>query len=206
MKPIHIVILFLAVGVGLGLMRTQNSSNVLGTVVGVESKEICWHGIKDADKYQVYFGQSSTGNKDTGIYAGLDNRSKCVKLSYLKPCTEYIWNLNRLDGGKWTWQWESDQRFSTGGKCDTLEAIPTSTIVGNGKGMVTWNVADGATKYYIYYRPAGDANWSHSVEVGPNATNYTINYLDTNRSYNYRVAALVNGKLLWQNERNLMMK
>lgn len=195
------------VGVGTYLFnQPKTDSNVLGTtVVGSESKEVCWHGVGTAEKYQLYYGQMSTGNKDSAIYAGLTNSSRCVKVNYLKPCTTYIWNLQRLDGGKWSWQWGSDQQFTTGGVCEKAPGTPTTPIVGNGKATVTWNVADGATKYYIFYRSTSEANWSNGVEVPPNASNYTINYLGTNQGYMYRVAALVNGKLIWQSEKNLVV-
>lgn len=206
MKPYYLVVLFIAIAAGLIFMRSNNSSNVLGTnIVGNESNEICWHGTMSADAYQVYYGQASTGSKDSTIFNGLDGRSKCVKLYYLKPCTTYIWNLLRNDGGKWSWQWEKDQRFVTGGTCDVTQPI-TPIIVGDAQATATWTVTNGATKYYIFYKGAGDTNWTHSAEVSSRATNYTINYLDPNRSYLYRVAALVDGKLIWQEERNLILK
>ncbi|RJR15364.1 fibronectin type III domain-containing protein [Candidatus Microgenomates bacterium] len=206
MKLHHFAILFVTLGVGVYLLNNNASSNVLGAkVVGNESREICWHGTQSAEAYQVYYGQADTGTKDSSIFNGLDNRSKCVTISYLKPCTTYMWNLLRKDDAKWSWQWESDQRFTTGGACETIQPVVVNTIVGNGRATVNWNVVDGASKYFVFYKEAGRTNWAYSADVPPQATTYTINYLSPNQAYVYRVAAVVDNELVWQAENNLVV-
>jgi len=191
----------------LGFFKT-NSQVLAADVVGNENYEVCWHGIsKAADGYQLFYGQANHNVKDSAIYDGLTSGSRCVRLSSLKPCTTYAWNLLRKDGGVYSWQWASDQRFTTGGQCAVTgskvgSAITTSTgnyvkVSGKGTATVNWPLISGAQYYNVYYRASSDKVTPHALRVPEGATQVTINYLDPAKTYYYRVAGMVNGKEVW---------
>lgn len=66
-----------------------------------------------------------------------------------------------------------------------------------------WVPVDGAAQYHVYYRESGNTSWPHSVIVGSNTTSVTINHLNASTSYYYKVAALVEGREVWQTEKLL---
>ena len=161
-------------------------------------------------KYQLYFGQADTGKKDTTVW-DLGSNSKEVKLSYLKSCTTYAWNLKSLRNDKWAWEWSNDRMFTTGGNCPgavaTGATVTASTgtkvkVIGTASATATWSVTNGAESYNVYYRPANETKYIHAVKVPSGGTSVTINYLGS-ATYYYRVAALVAGKEVWQAEKML---
>ncbi len=209
MKLYHYVLLALAV-VG-GVAWYNNQHNVLGATSGNEVQDVCWYGTQPADDNQLYYGQADQRVKDATVF-NMDNNAKCTTLRNLKPCTEYIWNLNRLRQGNWQWQWASDQHFVTSGVCEGKPAAGTlvttatggrAVVVGSGRATVHWTAVNGASRYYLYYKAAGAPTWTYSVDIPAGSDTYTINYLNPGLSYLYQVAALVNGQLSWMPQGNL---
>lgn len=186
--------------------RSSSKNKVLGAqVVGNETYEINWRGTAAADAYQVHYGQTDKGVKDSTIFEGLDFRSRSVTLYKLKPCTQYSWNLKVQRGGKWAWQWASDQTFTTGGVCPVKETGATGTkvttftgqkvvVTGTVTKLATWAPVDGAIQYNIYYRAAGDTGYPYSAVITSKTTSYGIGYLKAGTTYYYKVCGLTASK------------
>lgn len=180
-------------------------------VVGRESYTVSWDRPSSAQTFQVYYGQTNTGKKDTTVW-GLSSESRQLTLNLLKACTQYSWNVKYLKDGKWSWLWSSDNTFTSGGACSATAAVgkvtttaggSKATIVGVGSATATWTVTTAATRYNVYYREAGSQGFTHSVSTGPNTTAVTINHLNPNVTYYYRVGALAGNKEVWQDEKML---
>lgn len=212
MKRLTYVWLFLIIAASLwNVTRIQAA-----TVVGNESYTISWHGTKDAEKYIVWYGQADTRTKDSTISPDeLRSDSRMVRLNYLKPCTTYMWNVQGLRGGQWSWLWSSDQFFTTGGTCpdtkvNTGSQVTTATgvkatIAGNSSAVITWTPVNGAQKYNVYYKLCTDAKYNHAVQVPDKGSSVTLNYLNPAQRYCYRIAAVVGGKEMWMPEKEIQL-
>ncbi len=66
-------------------------------------------------------------------------------------------------------------------------------------GTINWKKVPGASGFNIYYKQQADKEYKYSVGNLPStSTNYTINYLKKNKSYQYVVKAFDSfGKEFW---------
>lgn len=76
-------------------------------------------------------------------------------------------------------------------------------VVGQTKAVARWTTTNGATAYNLYYKVCGEVKDVGGVVMSPSQTAYEVGYLDPNRNWCYRVAAMVNRKEMWQAEKRL---
>lgn len=82
-------------------------------VVGNESADLRWDYPSSPKKFHVYYGESTTSKTNT---VDLHGTSRGLRVSHLKPCTTYYWNVNVLSpNGRTQWLWGTDKKFVTGG-------------------------------------------------------------------------------------------
>lgn len=74
-----------------------------------------------------------------------------------------------------------------------------SEKAGNGTYTVWWSSVNGANSYNLYFKESGEKMYTHAVAGLPsNASSYTIQYLKSNVTYVYTIAAVDNGgKEFW---------
>lgn len=179
-------------------------THVKAEIVGMESYNVCFHGVQDAESFQLYFGQAYTGKKvvkDTAVL--LNSNSRCENLKLLKPDTEYIWNVKAKRGGKWEWAYGSDKTFRTGGVSTNDTSLRLSSSAGNSvvtgdfaQSTASWQPVSGAVDYKIYYGPKENP-MAHGVKVSDRGLSLSIGGLKAKETYYYRVAALVGNKEVW---------
>lgn len=209
MKHLYFTVITFITLTGVGLLLTPSAQGA--EVVGREAYTISWDRPANAQTFQVFYGQTNTGKKDTTVF-NLTSESRSLTLNLLKACTQYNWNVKYLQDGKWSWLWSADKMFTSAGACSAVSASGSKTttalgnkvtIVGVASATATWTPVNGATHYNIYYRESGSQAYSHSVSTGPNTTAVTINHLQVGTTYYYRVAGVTGGKEIWQAEKML---
>ena len=199
----------LALATCLTLVNTANAAEITGT----KRATVNWSGVLNAESYNIYYKEVS----DMGYVHSvrdLSKDSRSYTIEYLKNNGNYIYKLCAVNGSKVEFWCSGDRRLF--GKVATVRrvvattpvvvsttsqvVVPVGVAVGGGElvtvsknyrqATVTWMTNPNAQHYYIYYKKASDATWTHSVfGMNADATNYTINYLDFVK-YEYKVVAL----------------
>ena len=78
-----------------------------------------------------------------------------------------------------------------------------ATVTGLTSVTVSWPMEYSADYYTVYYRESSSSKFTHSVRIPREGTSITINYLNPNVSYFYKVAAKVGNVEVWQAEKKL---
>ncbi len=200
-----LAVIFIAVGLSV----FSTSQAYAAETVGNESYTACWDATAGLSSPAFYFGQTDTGKKDTAVK--LDQNSRCLTVSSLKPCTSYSYNISGEKNGKWNWEWASDKTFTTEGTCEssspaTSGSTPVSSntaVVGNASADAMWTTVDGASAYHVYYRESSSTTFGHAVKVPTQSRSVTVKALNPAVTYYYKVAGIVGGKEVFQAEKVL---
>ena len=187
-------------------------------VVGDQSHEISWTKEPGGLGYQVYYGQTNTGVKDSSV-AGLAQNSERLMLNHLKPCTQYTYNvLASLSGNSRKWLWKDDPTFVTGGDCGpkkltnapgvTLvsDVVTTKDKTGKNSSTIGWSKKAGASGYTVYYRNETSKRYDSAVKVPAEGSSLTINQLTPGMNYYYQVCATLDNKEQCYGEKMLQQK
>lgn len=207
----------------LGILTLVTSSFLATSVnaaevVGTQSYEISWTKEPGALGYEIYFGQTDTHRKDTAV-AGLAHNSERLTLNYLKPCTQYSYNVQAsLSGNSRKWLWRDDVRFVTGGDCGpkkmtnapgvTLvsDVVTTTEKTGKNSSTINWSKKPGASGYTVYYRNETSNKYDSAVKVPAEGSTLTIKELTPGMNYYYQVCARVENKDQCYGEKMLQQK
>ena len=142
---------------------------------------LTWNTVDKATRYKVYYRVSGSASWST---AGIVTASNCTvknltngKKYEFAVCSGDSSSINSIDSSK----------IVTATLDAPLPVNPTLTATaGDGEVTLKWAAASNATRYIVYYRPAGGA-WVASSAI--KGTSYTVNGLTNGKRYEFALRA-----------------
>ncbi len=196
------------------ILGSQTTQVQAADPAGWGQATIWWQPAAGAVKYRIYYREAQ---EKTYSHAarGIGSDATNYTINYLKSGVTYVYNLTAVDAlGKEFW-WSGEKKFRAGsttahpatGRTSMPEAMnkPLFAVAGSSWATAKWGWQAKAEHYNVYYREAGEKNYTHSVpNIPANGTSLTINYLKNRVGYYYNVAAVYDGKEHWLGEKVLL--
>ncbi len=115
-----------------------------------------------------------------------------VTLNTLTPATAYEVRIAAVCGGTGTGAYTPVKTFTT--RCDPTPPFVTISNITSNSAVITWNPIVPSASYILRWREVGTNPWNEPTVPQPPANSYTIQNLDSFKTYEVQVANVCNGE------------
>lgn len=115
-----------------------------------------------------------------------------VTINALTPATTYEVRIAAVCGGTGIGVYTPIKTFTT--RCDPTPPFVTISNVTSNSALITWNPVVPSASYILRWREVGTGPWTIPTIPQPPANSYTIQNLDSFKTYEVQVANICNGE------------
>lgn len=115
-----------------------------------------------------------------------------VTINTLTPATVYEVRIAAVCGGTGNGTYTPIKTFTT--RCDPTPPFVTISNVTSTSAVITWNPVVPSASYILRWREVGSIPWNTPTVPQPPANSYTIQNLDSYKTYEVQVANICNGE------------
>ena len=155
--------------------KVPSKVSVTKVTASTNAVTVKWKKASNATSYRIYYKQSGAKKWITvANVTGTSYTHKSNKKTPLVGGKKYVYTVRAYN--KSSRKWGS---YNTKGKTVTIPAVPSTVKMGNVKGTaynkvsISWNKANNATSYRIYYKKSGASKWTTLADVSSSKTSYT---------------------------------